>query len=138
MTVIHGNISKVLEIEKIAHTEKENIVQSGWVYFLSATLPPGTTGYDLIPTPSGKTGILKIIAMSCQNNGNFMFVELRKASDPANDFFSSYFINKYSWDLNDTIISAGDHLQLVITNNAVGNVAFTNLIFIIDAVGILI
>ena len=137
MTHIHGNILKILEIEKTANTEKENIVQNGWVYFLVATLPPGVTGYDLIPTPSGKTGILKRIDMSCLNNGNFMFVELRKASNPANDFFASYFINKYSWGLNDTILSAGDHLQLVITNNAVGNVTFTNLIFIVDAVGIL-
>ena len=137
MKVIHGNITLVLEMLKTAYTEEENVSQTGWVYFLSQTLIPGTTGFNLVPTPLGKTGILKNVQVTCLDNALFMQLELRKASTPAVNFLATYFVTQGNWDLNDIIISAGDNLQLVLTNNAAGNVTFTVYIFIVDAVGIL-
>ena len=44
------------------------------------------------PTPSGKTGILKNVQVTCSDNAWFMQLELRKASTPAVNFLATYFV----------------------------------------------
>jgi len=137
MTHIRGDINKVLEIEKTSYTEEDTAFQDGWIYRINF-LTPGTSTAGIVFTNvlSNETQLLKSIQVSVNDLTSLHTVEISRASDNL-VLFSSIFYQSGQWELNDAIISAGDHIDLRWTNNAVGNVTFTIQMLSVDAVGIL-
>ena len=133
MTHIRGDITKVYEVLKKGYPEP--IVQTTHSYSLNTgAIAPGVHTFNVPGVTSGKIGFIKKISITCNDTTSLHeFGANRITAGTPWTFFASYFWLGDEWTTGDVIINETDTLQIVVDNNAAGNVTFAINVFWIES-----
>ncbi len=134
MTILHGDINKIFEIERDAFAQ--NISGGGRVdaYSFVVLIAPGTWYFNFTTSATSSPVLLHAINMSCNEVVVIQRIYLIKYPEltVAGDFYFYYTYTPKQFSLGDVkvdLAAANSFVRIYIENNAAGNRIFRGTIW---------